>query len=511
MKTIKLCILIICLSCLVSCGQVNASNPGNSLNKLSDRFNSTIQSKTNNSNLAEVPEPKIIKELNKQLEQYNPQVKIISPQPKQIFNQTGVNVQLQVDDFSLFQDDQLKLGNHLNLILDNEPVRPIYNLDESITLENLTPGTHSLRVFAVRPWNESFKNDGAYAQTTFSVLTETNDNNPNLNLPLLTYNNPTGTIGAEPILLDFYLTNAPLHTVAQNNSNLKDWRIKATVNGTSFLLENWQPVYLTGLNRGSNWIQLELIDEEGNSIDNTFNNTVRVINYDPQPTDTLAKLVTNKISLAEAQSIVEEKPDIQTIETPEIIEPSIIEPSIKTEAEPEPKIKETTKVIAPLEEPTIQEQSETTKDTSQETKTTFEENNSQPTPENETPKITTKTSKEPVIIPAPEIKKKEEVPEKTEVVAVEENQEKPIKESTESKVITIKEKNSDSPTPIADLEIPQPESVEITEDEIAITVPSTQTTTAPESTTEESVWWKKLLVGLRQKLEGLVKLLPSEV
>jgi hypothetical protein len=504
MKTIKLCILIICLSCLVSCEQIN-SNKSTGVFR-DNRLNSTIQSKTNNSNLAEVPTPKIIKELNKQLEQYNPQVKIISPQPKQIINQTSISIKLQVNDLPLFQDDQLKLGNHLNLILDNEPARQIYDLDEPITLENLTPGTHSLRVFAVRPWGESFKNDTAYAQTIFSVLTETNNNHPDPNLPLLTYSNPIGTVGAEPVLLDFYLTNAPLHAVAQNNSNLKDWLTKATVNGTSFLLENWQPVYLTGLNRGNNWIQLELIDEDGNSIENTFNNTVRVINYDPQQTDTLAKLVTNKISLAEAQSIVEPKSDIQTVETPEIIEPSI-----KTEVEPEPKVEETTEVITPVEEPTMQKQSETAKNTNQEVKTSFEENNSQPTSENETPKVTTETSKKPVIIPAPKIKKSEEIPEKTEVVAVEENQEKPIKESTESKVITIKEKNSDSSTPIADLEIPQPESVEITEDEIAITVPSTETIPAPELKTESPVWWKKLLVGLRQKLEGLVKLLPSEV
>ncbi|MGL4882985.1 MAG: hypothetical protein ACRC8K_18300, partial [Waterburya sp.] len=80
-----------------------------------------------------------------------------------------------------------------------------------------------------------------------------------------------------------------------------------------------------------------------------------------------------------------------------------------------------------------------------------------------------------------------------------------------SKVITIIEDNSDSPAPIANLEIPQPESVEITEDEIAITVPSTETITVPESNQEAPIWWKKLLVGLRQKLEGLVKMLPNKV
>ncbi|MGL6337651.1 MAG: hypothetical protein ACRC80_00750 [Waterburya sp.] len=459
---------------------------------LSNRLNTTIQSKLNNSNLAETPTPTIIKELNKQLEQYNPQVKIIAPQPKQIINQTNVSIQLQVDDLPLFQDDQLKLGNHLNLILDNEPVCPIYNLDKSIILENLTPGTHSLRVFAARPWNESFKNDGAYTQTTFSILTETNDNQPDPSLPLLTYNNPTGTLGAEPIMLDFYLTNAPLHAIAKNNPRLKDWRIKATINGTSFLLENWQPVYLTGFNKGDNWIQLELIDEEGNSIENTFNNTVRVINYDPQQTDTLAQLVTNKISLAEAQQIVEPKSNIQPVETPEIIEPSI-----ETEAATEPKVEETTKEITPIEEPTI---------------TTSQDNNSQSTLENDTEEVITEVTKKPVIISAPEIKKIEEVTDtKKEITVDKKNEKTPAKESTESKVITITEDNSDSHTPIADIQIPQPESVEITEDEIAITVPSTETITVPESNKEAPIWWKKLLVGLRQKLEGLVKLLPNEV
>ncbi|MGL5074806.1 MAG: hypothetical protein ACRDBG_03045, partial [Waterburya sp.] len=62
---------------------------------LNNRLNTTIQSKLNNSNLAETPTPTIIKELNKQLEQYNPQVKIIAPQPKQIINQTNVSIQLQ--------------------------------------------------------------------------------------------------------------------------------------------------------------------------------------------------------------------------------------------------------------------------------------------------------------------------------------------------------------------------------------------------------------------------------
>lgn len=338
MKIIKFCLLFICLSYLVSCGQVNISDY--SLEALRKRFDSTIESvslDTKTSKIAEIATPKTIKELNKNLEQYSPQVQIISPQAEQVLNQTDVTVDLQVEDLPIFQDDKLQLGNHLDLILDNEPSRPIFNLEEPIILERLTPGTHTIRVFATRPWGESFKNDGAYAQTTFSVLTETNDNRPDPNLPLLTYNNPTGSYGAEPLMLDFYLTNAPLHTVAKNNPKLQDWLIKITINGTSFILENWQPIYLTGFNKGKNWIQLELIDQAGNNIENTFNNTVRVIDYDPQKINTLAKLVTNKISPNEAHSIVEQRYYILPEEAAENVEPfdeptnNPIEPEIITE------------------------------------------------------------------------------------------------------------------------------------------------------------------------------------
>ncbi len=344
MKIIKFCLLLFCFTCLASCGQVDS---GSSLdNNFSRTFNAT------GSILSETPPPKIIKELNQQLEQYKPQVKIIAPQPEQIFNQTNVNVRLEAKDFPVFKDEKLKLGNHLNLILDNEPAKQIYDITDSVTLENLTPGTHTIRVFATRPWGESFKNDGAYAQTTFSVLTETNNNHPDRNLPLLTYNNPTGTYSAEPFLLDFYLTNAPLHAVAKSNPQLQDWQIKATVNGNSFILENWQPVYLTGLNKGENWIQLELIDEAGNDIENAYNNTVRVINYDPQQSDTLSKLLTDKISLAQAQPIVEQNYYIQPVGTPEIIEPTV-----EVKELPETST-DKQKTIESVEEPSVEDRTE---------------------------------------------------------------------------------------------------------------------------------------------------------
>ncbi|HEY9670942.1 MAG TPA: hypothetical protein V6D11_05835 [Waterburya sp.] len=275
--------------------------------------------------LAEVAPPPVIRQLAQDLEAYQPQVAIVSPQADQVLQDTTVSVKFQVQDLPIFKDPDLGLGPHLHVILDNQPYQAVYDLDQPLVFEDLSPGTHTLRVFASRPWHESFKNEGAYAQTTFHIFTKTSDNNPDPTLPLLTYSRPTGTYGAEPIMLDFYLTNAPLHLVAQENpdDDIADWRIRVTANGESFVLDRWQPVYLKGFKRGKNWVQIEFLDEQGNPVKNVFNDTVRLINYEPKGKDTLSKLVRGDLSAQAARGIVnpgykvEPTPIPSPVETPE--------------------------------------------------------------------------------------------------------------------------------------------------------------------------------------------------
>ncbi len=288
----------------------------------------------NTGKLAEVPPPESIQALRRSLDQYQPQVKILSPQPEQVLEETSIAVKLAVQDFPLFQNAEFGLGPHLHLILDNEPYQAVYDVNQPVILNNLTPGTHTLRVFASRPWHESFKNDGAYAQATFHVLTKTEDNRPDPTLPLLTYSRPKGDYGAEPILLDFYLTNAPLHVLAQESQDdaIADWRIRVTINGESFILDNWQPIYLKGFESGKNWVKLEFIDEQGNTVPNVFNNTVRVINYQPNGQDSLSKLVRGEIPLNIAKAIV--NPAITVDEVDEMPEEAIAAPP-KTEEKDE--------------------------------------------------------------------------------------------------------------------------------------------------------------------------------
>lgn len=315
MKTIYCYLLAIALSCsLVGC-----------VKPVVDLRNGTFD--TSGNGLSEVAPPQTIQQLKQSLFSYQPQVEIVSPKNDLTVEDTTVEVSLTVQNFPLFKSDRLGLGPHLDLILDNEFYGDLYDL-EPIVLEDLKPGTHTLRVLAQTPWHESYKNKGAFAQTTFHVLTETNENNPAPQLPLLTYNQPNGFYSAEPILLDFYLTDV----------NAEDWLVKATINDKSFTIDEWQPIYLEGFQEGNNLIELELLDHNGQSINNTFNKTIRLITYDEADFegDTLAQLIAGQITAEEIIATAQQNYFIQPIAEKivgKIVEEITTEPPIESSEE----------------------------------------------------------------------------------------------------------------------------------------------------------------------------------
>ncbi|MEH1902708.1 MAG: hypothetical protein V7L04_15155 [Nostoc sp.] len=287
---------------------------------------------------SEISPPSVIQELRPILEVYQPQVTIMTPQPDEVFQDNKVTASFQVKDLPIFKDPELQLGPHLHVILDNQPYIPVYDLNQPLVLPDLSPGTHTLRVFASRPWHESFKNEGAYAQTTFHVFTKTDDNNPDPKLPLLTYSRPQSSYGAEPILLDFYLTNAPLHLVGKDNANDKfsDWRIRCTINGESFIFDRWQAVYLKGFRPGKNWVKLEFIDNQGNAVKNAFNTTVRLIDYQPKGKDTLSKIVRGELTADEVRPVVDQ--NYRLTPTPSVEKTPQIQPKLEKQPIPETEV-----------------------------------------------------------------------------------------------------------------------------------------------------------------------------
>ena len=295
----------------------------------------------------EVPPPDVIQELRPNLDFYQPQVAILEPQSDVVLQDNTVSVRLQVKDLPIFKDPQLQLGPHLHLILDNQPYIAVYDLNQPVILPDLLPGTHTLRVFASRPWHESFKNEGAYAQTTFHIFTKTDENNPDPSLPLLTFSRPKDSYGAEPILLDFYLTNAPLQLLGEDDSEdeINDWRIRCTINGESFIFDSWQAVYLKGFKPGKNWIKLEFLDNQGNPVKNAFNTTARVFTYEPEGKDTLARIVRGELTAEEVRGIVDQNyapkiPVAQPTPTPTVEATPESESKIEKQLIPETEVPE---------------------------------------------------------------------------------------------------------------------------------------------------------------------------
>lgn len=302
-------ILVNIVTCIILCwGLIACGSPP-------DTVVDEVQLTVDPNAIAETAPPFSVRSLQTQLEPYQPQVQILSPAPESTLTQTNVEVRLDVQDFPVFKDEELQLGPHLQVILDNTLPISIYDPGEPLVFEGVGPGTHLLRVFAVSPWGESFKNEGAYTQAQFSVLTRDRNNQPSPDQPLLTYNSPQGVYGAEPVLLDFFLTNAPLRWPSElvlDESDLgdavstpDDWRIRITVNEQSFLLDEWQSLYIEGLQPGLNWVKLEFIDAQGQPVDNVFNNTVRLVEYQPESSTPLDELIAGRIPVELQTALVD--------------------------------------------------------------------------------------------------------------------------------------------------------------------------------------------------------------
>ena len=104
------------------------------------------------------------------------------------------------------------------------------------------------------------------------ILTQLGENKIDLNSEFLFYSRPKGTYNGkdtEKLLLDFYLVNTDI----SKDGN----KVRATIEGTEFIIDEWAPFYIEGLPKGEINIKLELIDSSGSLIETPFNPSVRKV------------------------------------------------------------------------------------------------------------------------------------------------------------------------------------------------------------------------------------------
>lgn len=271
--------------------------------------------------LTVLPRPQKISDMMSargQQDEAKPGLKIVSPAKDAVINGSKVEVKLDLTGdlmgYMPHKDPATGKGNHIHVILDNQPYEAYYELGQPFELRNVIAGKHTLRVFPSRPWHESYKNDGAFQMVSFTVkgggdaskptttnsgqTVANNNSSPSTSpsaaaregkdvspttagevdasKPLLTYSRPKGEYKGEesdPIMIDFWLTGAKL----QGDGG--EYRVRYIVDDDEpRFIDKWGPIWLSGWINGKHTVRLELLDKDGRPVENGgYNTTSREI------------------------------------------------------------------------------------------------------------------------------------------------------------------------------------------------------------------------------------------
>jgi hypothetical protein len=262
---------------------------------------------TGNLTIVEVPTA-IAEKIKSRGEQESaaPELMVESPKEGETIKSSTVKVKVKVGGdlkgYAMGKSDD-GTGNHVHVILDNQPYAAHYMWDQGFELRNVTDGEHTLRMFPSRPWHQSYKNKKALKVVKFTVkngkadeskattdgdgkkladaaeaadMKESKAGEVDLSKPLLTYSRPKGTYkgdAAKAIMIDFWLSNAKL------KDDGGEYMVHYTVNGGPMkMIMKWEPVWLSGWKKGKNTIKLWLVDKDGKTVENGgYNATEREI------------------------------------------------------------------------------------------------------------------------------------------------------------------------------------------------------------------------------------------
>jgi len=270
-----------------------------------------------------------------------PQIEVLSPANDSTLPAGPWTLKLKVQDWPLYEDETNGLGPHLVVQLDDQPPRRISSAAEAqgLSMPELSPGSHRLTVFAARPWGEVVKAPGASQQLRLHRVARNPSQLPASGSPQLIAASPSDLQHNEPVLIDWLLIDAPLQHLRDDDAR---WRLRVSVNGDSFLVDRQTPLWLKGLKRGSNAVQLELLDGRGDPLNPPFNSVVREVVIDSSPRPSWQQASLSAQGLAALSGSPEPEPveppaaEIQT-KGPEAAPPQAAPPEASEPERPEPQ------------------------------------------------------------------------------------------------------------------------------------------------------------------------------
>lgn len=184
------------------------------------------------------------------------------------FDVSGYELGVQTEDAATRGIANSGKGQHIHFIVNNGPYSAHYMPGVS---NQLGDGNYVVLAFLSRSYHESVKSEGAYHVENLNVG-DAGVVEADLSAPHLFYSRPKGSYSGEDtkkLMLDFYLLNT---TISPEGN-----KVRATINGKEFMIDEWAPYYIEGLPMGEVTIKMELIDADGNPIEGPFNSVERSV------------------------------------------------------------------------------------------------------------------------------------------------------------------------------------------------------------------------------------------
>jgi truncated hemoglobin YjbI len=199
-------------------------------------------------------------------------LKILSPREGDVLSAKApapVTVKFELENYELQPD-----GQHLHIVIDNNPYESYYDLSEPfVSKALLSPGTHTIRAFPVGGpltdgvvAHEAIKDPNAFASVTFVVGKANGKFATKPGEPILTLSRPSGEYTGEEarrLLLDFWIKNAEL---GEGKYSVKYSIDKEKIR----TLSSWEKSFISGLAVGDHTIDMWLVGPDGNEVAGAF-------------------------------------------------------------------------------------------------------------------------------------------------------------------------------------------------------------------------------------------------